>query len=127
MPGLSQLAAPLLNPFVWVYRRFKDRDDLIRALLLRIAGRIGEYFQQGETLEAMAEAYVDYAFARPRMFAFLFLQDRPELRRFPADFGSRRLTMLNRVADSVAEALAFCRNLSMNCRRFSPSINSVTI
>jgi len=55
-----------------VYRRFKDRDDLIRALLLRIAGRIGEYFQQGETLEEMAEAYVDYALRMPNEYELFY-------------------------------------------------------
>jgi len=48
-----------------VYRRFKDRDDLIRALLLRIAERIREHFQKGGTLEEMCEAYVDYALSMP--------------------------------------------------------------
>ena len=55
-----------------VYRRFKDRDDLIRALLLRIAGRIGEYFQQAETLEGMAEAYVDYALRTPNEYELFY-------------------------------------------------------
>ena len=55
-----------------VYRRFKDRDDLIRALLLRIAGRIGEYFQQSETLEGMADAYVDYALRTPNEYELFY-------------------------------------------------------
>jgi len=53
----------------------------------------------------MAESYVDYAFARPHQFAFLFLRDRPDVRRFPADFRDRQSPMLNRVADTVAEAM----------------------
>ena len=44
-----------------VYRRFKDRKDLVKALLLRIASRIREHFEQGETIEDMTEAYVEYA------------------------------------------------------------------
>jgi len=55
-----------------VYRRFKDREDLIRALLLRIAARIGEYFQQAETLEGMAEAYVDYALRMPNEYELFY-------------------------------------------------------
>ena len=39
-----------------VYRRFKGRQDLVRGLLLRIAGRIRERFQQGQTMEEMALA-----------------------------------------------------------------------
>lgn len=44
-----------------VYRRFKNREDLIRGLLLRIAARLRRYFDQRSTIEDMAEAYVDYA------------------------------------------------------------------
>jgi len=55
-----------------VYRRFKDRDDLIRALLLRIAARIREYFEQGETLEDMTEAYVDYALRMPNEYKLFY-------------------------------------------------------
>jgi len=55
-----------------VYRRFKDREDLLRALLLRIAGRIGEYFQQANTLEGMAEAYVDYALRVPNEYELFY-------------------------------------------------------
>src|SRR5581483_3753199 len=55
-----------------VYRRFKDRNDLIRALLLRIAGRIGDYFQRGKTLEEMTEAYVDYALQMPNEYKLFY-------------------------------------------------------
>jgi len=55
-----------------VYRRFKDRQDLIRALLLRIAGRIREHFARGETLEDMAEAYLDYALRKPHEYHLFY-------------------------------------------------------
>jgi AcrR family transcriptional regulator len=55
-----------------VYRRFKDRDELLRALLLRIAGRIRQYFEQGETLEGMADAYVESALKLPREYQLFY-------------------------------------------------------
>jgi AcrR family transcriptional regulator len=55
-----------------VYRRFKDRRDLVKALLLRIAGRIREHFQQGETIEDMAEAYVEYAVRLPNEYLLFY-------------------------------------------------------
>ena len=55
-----------------VYRRFKDRNDLIRALLLRIAGRIGETFQKGKSLEEMSELYVDYAIRMPNEYKLFY-------------------------------------------------------
>ena len=59
-----------------VYRRFKDRQDLIRALLLRIAGRIRGHFEQGQTLEGMAEAYVEYALRMPHEYELFYTHGR---------------------------------------------------
>src|SRR5262245_57245573 len=88
-----------------IYHHFPDRDALLRALADAEADRIGALFDRWQTrgspvqrLRKMTESYLDYSFARPRMFAFLFLEDRPQLRRFPADFRPRRSTILNRVA-----------------------------
>lgn len=55
-----------------VYRRFKDREDLIRGLLLRIANRIRNAFEQGKTMEEMAEAYVDYAIKMPNEYELFY-------------------------------------------------------
>jgi len=59
-----------------VYRRFKDREDLIRALLLRIAARLRVYFTQGETLEEMAQAYVDFALSMPHEYQLFYSHSR---------------------------------------------------
>ena len=59
-----------------VYRRFKDREDLIRGLLLRMAGRIRQHFEQGETLEQMAEAYVEYAVKMPNEYQLFYRYSR---------------------------------------------------
>jgi AcrR family transcriptional regulator len=55
-----------------VYRRFKNREDLIRGLLLRIASRIGQQFEEGETLEQMAEAYVEFALKMPNEYELFY-------------------------------------------------------
>ena len=59
-----------------VYRRFKDRRDLLRALLLRIAARIREHFQKGQTIEEMAEAYVEYGLALPHEYELFYSHSR---------------------------------------------------
>ncbi len=59
-----------------VYRRFKDRQDLVRGLLLRIAGRIRQEFAKAETLEEMAEAYVDYALKMPNEYQLFYTHAR---------------------------------------------------
>jgi AcrR family transcriptional regulator len=77
-----------------VYRRFKDRDELLRALLLRIAERIRQYFQQGETLEGMADAYVDYALKFPNEYRLFYshgsLLNPPRRRGSPAPIRQSR-------------------------------------
>lgn len=55
-----------------VYRRFKDRHDLVRGLLRRIAARIREHFEAGQTLEGMAEAYVEDALRLPHEYELFY-------------------------------------------------------
>lgn len=55
-----------------VYRRFKDRDDILLALLRRIADRIRKDFEVGETLEGMAEKYVDSALREPHEYQLFY-------------------------------------------------------
>lgn len=55
-----------------VYRRFRDREDLIRGLLLRIAQKIRHNFERGETLEEMAEAYVEFALKMPHEYELFY-------------------------------------------------------
>ena len=59
-----------------VYRRFKNREDLIRGLLLRIAARILRNFQQRRTMEEMAEAYVEYALEMPNDYDLFYSHSR---------------------------------------------------
>jgi len=55
-----------------VYLRFKNREDLIKGLLLRFSGRIRQQFTQGESLEKMAEAYVEYAVKTPNEYSLFY-------------------------------------------------------
>src|SRR5579864_5156572 len=56
-----------------VYRRFKDRQDLIRGLLRQIASHLREHFTAGKTLEGMAEAYVEYAIKLPHEYELFYM------------------------------------------------------
>lgn len=55
-----------------VYRRFKDRQDLLRGLLRRIANRIREDFEASGTIEGMAEAYVESAVKLPHEYELFY-------------------------------------------------------
>jgi AcrR family transcriptional regulator len=59
-----------------VYRRFKDREDLLRGLLFRIVKRLRSHFDQAETLEEMAEAYMEYALSAPHEYELFFSHGR---------------------------------------------------
>jgi AcrR family transcriptional regulator len=59
-----------------VYRRFKDRRDVVRGLLQRSVARIREHFEAGETLEEMAEAYLDQALLRPHEYELFYTYGR---------------------------------------------------
>ena len=61
-----------------VYRRFKDRKAIVRALLLRTVSRIGSVFEAGETIEDVTEAYVNEALNDPHEYE-LFLANVHEL------------------------------------------------
>jgi AcrR family transcriptional regulator len=55
-----------------VYRRFKNRRDLVRGLLLRSVARLREHFEAGKTLEEMAESYLDEALRRPHEYELFY-------------------------------------------------------
>lgn len=55
-----------------VYRRFKDRRDLIRGLLRRIVARIRRDFEAGNSLEEMAESYLESAVKLPHEYELFY-------------------------------------------------------
>jgi AcrR family transcriptional regulator len=59
-----------------VYRRFKDREDLVRGLLRHIAARIRRDFEAGNTIEEMAEAYVESALRLPHEYELFYTHAR---------------------------------------------------
>jgi len=59
-----------------VYRRFKDRRDLIRGLLQRGVARLRVHFEAGTTLEEMAESYLDEALRRPHEYELFYAYGR---------------------------------------------------
>jgi AcrR family transcriptional regulator len=59
-----------------LYRRFKDREDLIRGLLRRTATRIRQDFEAQQTIEEMAEAYVEAALRLPHEYELFYTHAR---------------------------------------------------
>ncbi len=55
-----------------VYRRFKDRHDLIRGILRRTVLRLRNRFEVGGSLEAMADAYLEEALRLPHEYELFY-------------------------------------------------------
>jgi len=59
-----------------VYRRFKNREDLVKGILLRVADRIRRNFDQAKTLQDIAEMYLDFAVENPNEYQLFFTEAR---------------------------------------------------
>jgi AcrR family transcriptional regulator len=92
-----------------IYHHFASREALLNTITDREFGKLLTHIQAHPlrgTVEArliaVMEGYVDYAFAQPRVFDFVFSRVRPGARQFPKDFRARRSPTLNPVADMLA-------------------------
>jgi len=57
-------------------------------------------------LTGIVEAYLQYAFDHPRLFDYLFIENRPGARRYPQDFKSRASINFNPLTDLIASRMA---------------------
>jgi AcrR family transcriptional regulator len=95
-----------------IYHHFADRRALLNFVVDREFTKYSETFQalprrgtyESQILSCM-DTYIDYAFAHPRIFDYVFAQPRPGARRFPEDFRARRSPTLNPVADLLQKAM----------------------
>jgi AcrR family transcriptional regulator len=95
-----------------IYHHFPDREALLHSVTDREFEKLLG-FMQARPLRGSAEdrlitimqGYVDYAFARPRIFDYVFSTQRPGARQYPRDFRARRSPTLNAVADLVSELM----------------------
>jgi AcrR family transcriptional regulator len=59
-----------------VYRRFKDRRDLVKGLLMQTVSRLGKSFSAVENIEKLAETYVESALADPHAYELFYTYGR---------------------------------------------------
>jgi AcrR family transcriptional regulator len=96
-----------------IYHHFPNRDALLNTITDREFAKLLSHIQAHpvvgrleERLIAVIEGYVDYSFAQPRVFDFVFSRVRPGARQFPKDFRARRSPTLNPIADMLAAEMA---------------------
>ena len=63
-----------------IYRRFKDRKDILRALLLRARTKQVEAIQSARSLEEAIDLYIDFALHNPWEYELYYLQEHEPLR-----------------------------------------------
>src|SRR5215475_9680654 len=57
-----------------IYRRFRDRDDILRALMLRFRNRYVEAIRSASSLEDSVERYIDVGLEHPREYQLYFTE-----------------------------------------------------
>src|SRR5260370_12062054 len=85
-----------------IYHHFPSREALLNTITDREFAKLLSYIQARplnggveDRLHAVMAGYVDYAFAQPRVFDFVFSRPRPGARQFPKDFRPLRSPTLN--------------------------------
>jgi AcrR family transcriptional regulator len=63
-----------------IYRRFKDRKDILRALLLRARTKQVEAVQAARSLEEAIDLYINFALRNPWEYELYYLQEHEQLR-----------------------------------------------
>lgn len=92
-----------------IYHHFPSRDALLSAVVDSEFEQLVEFFRcsngrrsfEAQLIHIM-DGYIDYAFAHPRIFDYVFSTPRPGARRFPDDFRARRSPTLNLTFDIVS-------------------------
>jgi AcrR family transcriptional regulator len=96
-----------------IYRHYPNRHALLnsiadagfRELVEHFAGRRARGNTRARVL-ALLDGYLDYAFAQPKIFDFLFSENRTDARQYPEDFRARKSPTANLLADIVSAGMA---------------------
>ena len=100
-----------LSPMA-LYRHFADKDALLNALMEDGIGAWTEIVRRIrardplEWLEALGEAYLDFALTQPHRFDAAFFLPAPAARRFPDDFAAGRSPPIAMVMAHIDQAKA---------------------
>ncbi len=95
-----------------IYYYYPDRQSLLKSITDAEFGKLLSFFEARQKRTApedrlltIMDGYLDYAFARPRIFDYVFSQYREGARQFPEGFRNRQSPTLNPIADILAEAM----------------------
>jgi len=101
--GLSAMA---------IYRHFPNRDALLKSVSDRSFHELADYWAartgSGDVetrLLGTQVGYLEYAFAHPHVFDYVFAETRQGMRRFPDDFRDRGSPTMNLIVDLLDEGM----------------------
>jgi len=89
-----------------VYRRFRNRDDIVRALLQRSRQEVFQKLQAASSVEEACERYVEFALSHPHEYELYF---RHEYDLFFSDPPKRGMT-LNRMLNRKRPVVEFMKS-----------------
>ncbi len=95
-----------------IYRHFTDKQALLTAVVESGFANLEKHLQRGkrgrngeDALLAMMDEYVRFALAEPQYYDAMFLQPRPDMRRYPEDFAAGESTAFNVFVEAVRAAI----------------------
>jgi AcrR family transcriptional regulator len=95
-----------------IYHYYPDRQTLLKSVTDAEFGKLLSFFEARQKrtspkdrLPTIMDGYLDYAFARPRIFDYVFSTSREGARQFPEGFRNRQSPTLNPIADILEEAM----------------------
>jgi len=103
-----------------IYRHYANRDALLHRVADTAFQELVDYWKPSRTdlppderVLELLDGYLDYAFAHPRIFDYVFSEPRPGARQYPEDFRAGRSPTANLLHAAVAQGMAerqFCRD-----------------
>jgi AcrR family transcriptional regulator len=109
---MRKLAARVGVTPMALYRHFSDREALLAAVADDAFARLGAEWSEvawsgdpDDDLDNALERYLDFAMARPRLYAFLFVDPRGEARRFPEDFADHASPTLRLIVKALSAGM----------------------
>lgn len=95
-----------------IYHHYDGLPDVMRALVDREIQRYVKFIDaipKRSSHEALlirsADSYLEFALQHPKIFLFLFAEERAGSRQYPEDFRARRSPSLNLLADAISAAM----------------------
>ena len=102
-----------------IYHHFSDRQALLTFIADREFEKLADLMRANmralprnatpiTRLLRVNDFYIDYSFAHPRVFDYVFSRHRDDARRYPDDFRAGRSPTINLVAETVSNAIQAC-------------------